>query len=115
MTELRSILDEAVRQELISPEAGGRLLPFLMERGVAVVGGGVAEAQPAMEAEGQAWSDTETPSFVRGFHDVLITIGVAVALAGLWGLPRFMPCCLRSSCFRKSWCAASGLPCRPSA
>ncbi|MBY2938587.1 hypothetical protein HF264_02470 [Rhizobium leguminosarum] len=86
MTELRSILDEAVRQELISPEAGGRLLPFLMERGVAVVGSGVAEAQPAMAAEGQAWSDTETPSFVRGFHDVLITIGVVVALGGLWGL-----------------------------
>lgn len=86
MTELRSILDEAVRQELISPEAGGRLLPFLTERGVAVVGGGVAETQPAMEAEGQAWSDTETPRFVRGFHDVLITIGVVVALGGLWGL-----------------------------
>ncbi len=39
-----------------------------------------------MAAEGQAWSDTETPRFVRGFHDVLITIGVAVALGGLWGL-----------------------------
>lgn len=86
MTELRSILDEAVRQELISPEAGVRLLPFLTERGVAVIGGGVAEAQPAMAAEGQAWSDTETPRFVRGFHDVLITIGVVVALGGLWGL-----------------------------
>ncbi|MBY5538608.1 hypothetical protein HFO60_00735 [Rhizobium leguminosarum] len=87
MTELRSILDEAVRQELISPEAGGRLLPFLTERGVVVIEGGVAEAQPAMEAEGQAsWSDTETPRFVRGFHDVLITIGVVVALGGLWGL-----------------------------
>ncbi|MBA5801686.1 hypothetical protein [Rhizobium changzhiense] len=81
MTELRSILDEAVRQELISPEAGGRLLPFLTERGVVV-----AEVQPAMAAEGQAWSDTETPRFVRGFHDVLITIGVVVALGGLWGL-----------------------------
>ncbi|NKL01090.1 hypothetical protein GFM02_23190 [Rhizobium leguminosarum bv. viciae] len=80
MTELRSILDEAVRQELISPEAGGRLLPFLIERGVAVAGA------PGMVAEEQAWSDTETPRFVRGFHDVLITIGVIVALVGLWGL-----------------------------
>lgn len=82
MTELRSILDEAARQGLISPEAGGRLLPFLAERGVAVVAG----APPAAAAEGQAWSDTETPRFVRGFHDVLITIGVIVALVGLWGL-----------------------------
>ncbi|AHG46310.1 membrane protein [Rhizobium leguminosarum bv. trifolii CB782] len=81
MTELRSILDEAVRRELISSEAGGRLLPFLIERGVAVAG-----ATPAMAAEEQAWSDTETPRFVRGFHDVLITIGVIVALVGLWGL-----------------------------
>ncbi|MBB4214478.1 hypothetical protein FHT79_001633 [Rhizobium sp. BK212] len=81
MTELRSILDEAVRQGLISPEAGERLLPFLIAHGVAV-----AEAQPAMAAEGRAWSDTETPRFVRGFHDVLITIGVVVALGGLWGL-----------------------------
>jgi hypothetical protein len=82
MTELRSILDEAARQGLISPEAGGRLLPFLAERGVTVI-----EARPAMAAqEEQAWSDTETPRFVRGFHDVLITIGVVVALGGLWGL-----------------------------
>ncbi|ARO25108.1 hypothetical protein CO659_09795 [Rhizobium sp. S9] len=81
MTELRSILDEAARQGLISSEAGGRLLPFLTERGVSVV-----ETQKAVAAEERAWSDTETPRFVRGFHDVLITIGVIVALVGLWGL-----------------------------
>ncbi|MBX5228222.1 hypothetical protein HJC06_17695 [Rhizobium sp. NLR9b] len=82
MTELRSILDEAAREGLISPEAGGRLLPFLIERGVAV-----AEAPVTTTAEPQqTWSDTETPRFVRGFHDVLITIGVIVAVAGLWGL-----------------------------
>ncbi|ARO31104.1 hypothetical protein NXC14_CH03197 [Rhizobium sp. NXC14] len=81
MTELRSILDEAARQGLISSEAGGRLLPFLTERGVSVV-----ETQKAIAAEERAWSDTETPRFVRGFHDVLITVGVIVALVGLWGL-----------------------------
>jgi hypothetical protein len=81
MTELRSILDEAARQGLISSEAGGRLLPFLTERGVSVV-----KTQKAVAAEERAWSDIETPRFVRGFHDVLITIGVIVALVGLWGL-----------------------------
>ncbi|MBX4866659.1 hypothetical protein HJA87_01925 [Rhizobium bangladeshense] len=81
MTELKSILDEAARQGLISPDAGGRLLPFLTEHGVAVI-----ETLPVSRADGQAWSDTETPRFVRGFHDVLITIGVVVALVGLWGL-----------------------------
>ncbi|MBB4572167.1 hypothetical protein [Rhizobium lentis] len=80
MTELKSILDEAARQGLISQEAGGRLLPFLTARGVAVV-----EPQPSA-SDGLAWSDTETPRFVRGFHDVLITIGVVVGLGGLWGL-----------------------------
>ncbi|ANL35233.1 hypothetical protein [Rhizobium phaseoli] len=86
MTDLRSILDEAARQGLISPEAGGRLLPFLTARGVAVIGPQPALAAEGQAAEGQAWSDTETPRFVRGFHDVLITIGVVVALVGLWGL-----------------------------
>lgn len=80
MTELRSVLDEAEREGLISGEANERLLPFLTERGVTV---GARAAKPAEDA---AWSDTETPRFIRGFHDVLITIGVIVALSGLWGL-----------------------------
>lgn len=80
MTELRSVLDEAEREGLISGEANERLLPFLTERGVTV---GARAAKPVEDA---AWSDTETPRFIRGFHDVLITIGVIVALSGLWGL-----------------------------
>jgi hypothetical protein len=80
MTELRSILHDAERHGLISGEVSDRLLPFLVERGVTVAG---HAAKPVEEG---AWSDTETPRFVRGFHDVLITIGVIVALSGLWGL-----------------------------
>ncbi len=33
--------------------------------------------------------DTETPRFVRGFHDVLITIGIVIVLAGIWGVSTF--------------------------
>src|SRR5689334_22656438 len=81
MPELKLILDEAEREGILPDRVADRLLPFLIERGVRV------DAVVA-ETTGQAvaFSDTETPSFVRGFHDVLITIGIVVALAGLWGL-----------------------------
>ena len=39
----------------------------------------------AAEAESLV-GDTETPRFVRGFHDVLITIGIVILLAGIWGV-----------------------------
>jgi hypothetical protein len=81
MTELKSILDDAAREGLIPAEVSGRLLPFLVARGVAVI-----DNAPAGSFEPAVGSDTETPRFVRGFHDVLITIGVVVALSGLWGL-----------------------------
>ncbi len=81
MPELKLILDEATREGIIPVQAAERLLPFLIERGVR------ADGQPVEQrAEPTAFSDTETPSFVRGFHDVLITIGIIVALAGLWGI-----------------------------
>ncbi|MDP9810331.1 hypothetical protein J2W42_003192 [Rhizobium tibeticum] len=81
MPELKLILDEATREGIIPVQAAERLLPFLIERGVK------ADGQPVEQrAQPTAFSDTETPSFVRGFHDVLITIGIVVALAGLWGI-----------------------------
>lgn len=82
MSELRSVLADAEREGLISGDASARLLPFLVARGVTVAASAQASSIPA----DTAWSDTETPRFIRGFHDVLITIGIVVALAGLWGL-----------------------------
>ncbi|OWV99419.1 hypothetical protein [Rhizobium sp. R693] len=81
MPELKLILDEAEREGLIPRQAAERLLPFLIAHGVRV-------DQLSSEAPPRSvpFSDTETPSFVRGFHDVLITIGIVVALAGLWGI-----------------------------
>ncbi|WP_431319951.1 hypothetical protein [Rhizobium sp. YTU87027] len=81
MPELKLILDEAAREGLIPRQAAERLLPFLIAHGVRV-------DQLSSEAPSRSvpFSDTETPSFVRGFHDVLITIGIVVALAGLWGI-----------------------------
>ncbi|QFY60784.1 hypothetical protein FZ934_10355 [Rhizobium grahamii] len=81
MTELKQILDDAAREGIMPTQTIDRLLPFLVARGVKV------DMPSAVARPGEVpFSDTETPSFVRGFHDVLITIGIVVALAGLWGL-----------------------------
>lgn len=89
MADLRSVLSEAAEASIISPEASEQLLPFLTERGVDVLA-----APPAADDN---WlnqgkdvapeiTDTETPRFVRGFHDVLITVGVVIALLGFSGI-----------------------------
>jgi hypothetical protein len=82
MSELRSVLSDAEREGLISSDASARLLPFLVARGVTVAAPAPADDVIRVAAR----SDTETPRFIRGFHDVLITIGIVIALAGLWGL-----------------------------
>lgn len=89
MADLRAILAEATEASIITSETGDRLLPFLVERGVSA--GSLpetdqSEGELVYEGTFQIGSDIETPRFIRGFHDVLITIGVIVALSGLWGL-----------------------------
>jgi hypothetical protein len=90
MADLRSVLDEATQAKLISPETSDRLLPFLADRGVAVSEGFVAaQPEPPHTLAEELLSvepDTETPRFIRGFHDILITIGVVILLCGLWGI-----------------------------
>jgi hypothetical protein len=81
MSDLKSILDAAEREGLIPTQGSAPLTAFLLERGVTVDAHRASRRRAAV-----AFSDTETPSFVRGFHDVLITIGIVVALAGLWGI-----------------------------
>ncbi|MDX1144078.1 hypothetical protein GOL39_15695 [Sinorhizobium medicae] len=43
---------------------------------------GPEEAPP----DARAAEESEQPRFLRGFHDILITIGVVVVLVGLWGI-----------------------------
>jgi hypothetical protein len=90
MADLRSVLDEATDAALISPETSEKLLSFLMDRGV-VIAEGYQPAHPERpytlaEELLSVEPDTETPRFVRGFHDILITIGVVILLSGLWGI-----------------------------
>ncbi|MGI9402704.1 MAG: hypothetical protein ACR2O0_15715, partial [Rhizobiaceae bacterium] len=87
MAELKAALDEAVKQGIVSPDQGEQLTGFFIKQGLDV---GPVEMfdelyrpsdEPVVEVE-----ESESPRFVRGFHDILITIGITAALAGLWGL-----------------------------
>lgn len=85
MSELRIALEDAAGEGIISDTQAERLLPYLTARNIgARVAGGPLDAPSAEVAN--PLEDTEAPRFVRGFHDVLITIGIIVLLVGLWGL-----------------------------
>lgn len=71
MSELKIALEEAAGEGIISSSQAERLLPYLNAKGI-----GALPTRQALSA----------PRFVRGFHDVLITIGIIVLLVGLWGL-----------------------------
>jgi hypothetical protein len=92
---LLPVLDAAVGEGLVARDQLGRLADFLLGRGVKIG----AEPQPAIESARPESLDqpiasepmatveeSEAPRFIRGFHDILITIGIIVALLGLGGL-----------------------------
>ena len=81
MSKINSALDEAVVQGIVSAQQGAALASLFAARGL--VAGDFSlprDSEPA-----QAGNDSEAPRFLRGFHDILITIGVVAALTGLWG------------------------------
>ncbi|MEZ5841675.1 MAG: hypothetical protein R3D02_15030 [Hyphomicrobiales bacterium] len=61
----------AAAEGIISAEQADRLAAFARD----FVPGGAAGAPPLVE-------DSEAPRFVRGFHDILMTIGVVLGLGG---------------------------------
>ncbi|MCB1445523.1 MAG: hypothetical protein KDJ87_06910 [Rhizobiaceae bacterium] len=90
---LLPILEEAAQAGLVPPGGDGKLGDFLLGRGV-----DVAAAPPLAEPAGEGLDtrrasepvspveESEAPRFIRGFHDILITIGLVVGLVGLGGL-----------------------------
>lgn len=94
MQTLKSVLDGAAGEGIISTEQAGTLLPYMEARGVLLREMRKADALdvagPAEDRIIAPVEDTEAPRFVRGFHDVLITIGVAIAMAGVWGVGAFL-------------------------
>ncbi len=86
-------LEDAAAQNIISADQSSKLQQFLSQRGLLKLD---ADDRPA-----GAWPDlsapvnaeppnaneaSEAPRLIRGFHDILITIGVIAAVGGLWSL-----------------------------
>ncbi len=86
MTTLADALDAAVGDGIITATQAERLTPFLLDRGVGADAVGSDGATPIIADDARAAEESEQPRFVRGFHDILITIGIVVALVGLWGI-----------------------------
>ncbi len=90
---LSSLLSEAANAGLVATDGVDRLADFLAGHGVVTtvsaraptpVENGLStllDATPAASVE-----ESEAPRFVRGFHDILISVGLIVGLGGLWGL-----------------------------
>ncbi|MBB4063397.1 hypothetical protein [Gellertiella hungarica] len=78
---MRQDLAAAAGEGIITPEQADRLGAFLAARRSATgePGSGADPASNPLE-------DSEMPRFVRGFHDILITIGILILLAGISGL-----------------------------
>lgn len=74
MSEIRQNLLRAAEDGVISPDQVDQLVGYFVPVST--------EALPETGVIGTP-PDTETPRFVRGFHDVLITIGIIILLVGL--------------------------------
>ncbi|CAN7542024.1 hypothetical protein LJR030_005537 [Rhizobium sp. LjRoot30] len=93
MQNLKSVLDAAAGEGIISTEQASTLVPYLEERGVTFSArtdtGATDIAGPRGGDAIAPVEDTEAPRFIRGFHDVLITIGIVIVLSGIWGIGSF--------------------------
>lgn len=72
----------AAGEGIISPEQAQRLTAFFTDR----LGSGETRPSSAVDEGPNSLEDSEMPRFVRGFHDILITIGIVILLAGISGL-----------------------------
>jgi len=92
LTDLAAAVRSAAAAGIVSDEQGDRLIGHFA--GLGLIASSVApspgffgdlvasrDEEPAPPVE-----ESEAPRFVRGFHDILITIGVIAALAGVWML-----------------------------
>ena len=79
MTTLRAALQDAVEKGLVDAAKVADLERHL-SKALALPAGSVGDSMLSSPP------DTEAPRFLRGFHDVLISIGILILFAGLWGL-----------------------------
>ena len=90
---LAPVFDAAMQEGLIDPAKLARLTELMLGRGVGIVAAPTTNDNAAAglntlrTAEPfSANEESEAPRFIRGFHDILITIGVIIGLLGLGGL-----------------------------
>jgi hypothetical protein len=93
--DLLPVIDAAATEGLLLRENVSKLSDFLLGRGLAVTTiPSRAMASPAVETlntpiaaeRSSGLEESEAPRFIRGFHDILITIGILIGLSGLVGL-----------------------------
>ncbi|TCR92169.1 hypothetical protein [Rhizobium sp. BK376] len=87
MSNLETALIGAAEAGIITRNQADTLFSYLRERNVPLdPAEGMAASSGTREDDVNPLEDTEAPRFVRGFHDILITIGIIVLLVGLRGL-----------------------------
>lgn len=87
--DLKQRLTAAAGEGIITPEQADRLSVYLSAPAQGPAAPTLFDTSlsaPRDEGSVPAAEETEMPRFVRGFHDVLITLGVIITLSGLLGL-----------------------------
>jgi hypothetical protein len=87
---LKALLDQAAREGIINVSQVDPLAGYLTAHGYAGIPAGAANrggilaglSQPKDGGLLLPSEESEAPRFVRGFHDVLITVGIIIALTG---------------------------------
>lgn len=90
---LKKAIEDAVAENIISADQSSRLQQLLSQRGLLKLDTGNRPegvwpdlSAPANAEPLSANEASEAPRLIRGFHDILITIGVVAAVGGLWSL-----------------------------
>lgn len=86
MVSIRDALSSAADEGIITPAQAEKLVPYLLAATPDTGNEKRAASSQVLHADALEAEESEQPRFVRGFHDILITIGVIVALVGLWGI-----------------------------
>lgn len=87
MSTLEDTLQRAAQRGIIPELAVQPLEAYLLANGSYTANGNGAAPEPDIVPEpSRDLEGSESPRFVRGFHDILITIGIIVVLVGLSGV-----------------------------
>jgi len=86
MQEIISFIAKARERGIISAEQDRQMLALLKGGSQAAGSEGFSLEQDKDIEDSKSGGVSESPRLVRGFHDVLITIGILTALGGLWVL-----------------------------